>query len=311
MDKNDQKLLNYLYHHNRETCSAIAKKTGLTREQVNYRINKYVKEGTIRKFLSVFNYKKLGYNHLINIFLKFKDQKSKEAFIKYPSANRVSWGNCYAKYDVYANYIFEDEKKLQKYLEKLSKDIQVEEFKIITPSNISLYPLKFLKNSEEELNMLTDDILIQLEEKEKKILLMLERDARARIVDIANELGISGELALYKMRKLLKEKIIIGSRIQFDMSKLGYYFTLLFIDTDITEQTRKKLSMFCKESKNVNSLIIQLNSPKYIIQVLHQTEKELRENIDDLKKLLNNELHIEIVPIGEDEMLVNTLPFID
>ena len=310
LDKIDQKLLNYLYHNNRETCSAIAKRTGLTREQVNYRIDKYIKEGTIRKFLSVFNYKKLGYSCYVNIFLKFKDQKSKDIFIKYSSTNLLSWGNCYAKYNIYANYVFEDEKKLQKYLEKLAKDIQIEEFKIITPSNISLYPLKFLKNSEEELSVLTDDTIITLEEKEKKILLILEKDARARIVDIANKLDISGELALYKVRKLFKEKIIIGSRIQFDMSKLGYYFTLVFIDTNISESTQKKIRMHCKESKNINSLIMQLDSPKYIIQLFHQSEKELRNEITKLRELLDNNLNIEVIPIGEDEVLINTLPFL-
>lgn len=310
LDKIDQKLLNHLYHNNRETHSAIAKHTGLTREQVDYRIKKYLREGLIRKFATLYNYKKLGYDCYVNVFLKFKDQRSKELFTKKPSINLLSWGRCYAKYDIYANYVFENKKKLQEYMKNLSKEFAIQEFMILEPTHVSLFPLKFLKNTEEELSVISDDSIVKVGEDEKKILIMLEKDARTKIVDIANGLNISGELALYKVRKLLKEKIIIGSRIQFDMQKLGYYFTLLFIEADISESTAKKFSMFCKESKNINSLIMQLDKPNYFIQLFHQSEKELRKTIDDLKELLNNELHIEVIPIGEDEVLINTLPFI-
>ena len=79
------------------------------------------------------------------------------------------------------------------------------------------------------MKIVTDDNAAALDGKEKAILKLLQEDGRARIVDIANKLGISAELALYKVRKLLKEKVILGSRIQFDMSKLGYYFTVLSI----------------------------------------------------------------------------------
>jgi DNA-binding Lrp family transcriptional regulator len=46
----DYKLIEYLFHHARAPASKIAKNTGLSRDQVNYRINRYIEEGIIKKF---------------------------------------------------------------------------------------------------------------------------------------------------------------------------------------------------------------------------------------------------------------------
>ena len=312
LDKIDQKLLNYLYHNNRETYAAIAKKTNLTREQVSYRINKYVKDGIIRKFFSIFNYKSLGYHYHIHVFITFEDNESKDRFIKLQSKNILSWGFAYAKYDIYANYIFRDEKESNEYISTMMKDIKIRDLKIIRPMESTLYPLKFIRNNrEEEINIIRGGHTIVLDNNEKKILSILEENSRARIVDIANQLNISGELALYKTRKLFKDKIVLGSRIQFNMSKLGYYFTLVLVNSSISEENKKKIVMHCKASQNINSLIIQLNNPNYIIQLFHQSGKELRKEIEELRGLLNNKVDIEVIPIGEEIPLINTLPFIE
>jgi hypothetical protein len=74
-------------------------------------------------------------------------------------------------------------------------------------------------------------------------------------------------------------------------------------------QTTKKLKMLSKESKNINSLIIQTSKSHYILQLFHSTEKELRKEIENINVRLPKAI-IEIIPIGEDIPLVNTLPFI-
>ncbi|MDA3836485.1 MAG: Lrp/AsnC family transcriptional regulator [Nanoarchaeota archaeon] len=50
LDTVDKKLITYLYHNFREPLSKIAKATNLSRDQVEYRIKKYEKEGLIIKF---------------------------------------------------------------------------------------------------------------------------------------------------------------------------------------------------------------------------------------------------------------------
>lgn len=312
LKSSDFKLLAYLYHNNRESYSKIAKNTGLTREQVQYKIKKYLSDGLIRKFITAFNYSKLGYDYFVIILLRFKNKTSKATFIKTLSSNKncISWGKVYSKYDLIALFIFKDEKDFNRYIESLRN---LENYQIIRPIYSTLYPLKFLKNYKpEEIKVIEeyDEKIRNLDNKEKEILKILQTDNRTKLVDIASKTKISSELAIYKLRKLQKDKIIIGSRIQFNMDKLEYYFTLIFIETDLSVNTKDKIRNYCKKSKHINSLIIQNNKPQYIVQLFHKTEEELRETIDELRKLLELAT-LEIIPIGEDEPEVNTLPFIN
>ena len=66
----DMNLLAYLYQHNRESLSKIAKAIKLSREQVDYRLKNYEASGIIKGYLPVVNYSKLGYHNLAILFIK-------------------------------------------------------------------------------------------------------------------------------------------------------------------------------------------------------------------------------------------------
>ena len=76
--ESDHKLLAYLFHNARAPVSEIAKATKLSRDQVNYKINKFISEGIIKKFATLFNSSKLGHDYHVGLFLKLN---------KYPSVN--------------------------------------------------------------------------------------------------------------------------------------------------------------------------------------------------------------------------------
>ena len=52
----DMRLLNYLYHNQREPLTKIAKAAKLSREQAEYRSKKYLQIGLIKRFMKIFNY---------------------------------------------------------------------------------------------------------------------------------------------------------------------------------------------------------------------------------------------------------------
>src|SRR3989344_1153111 len=110
----DYKLLTYLYHHNRESVAKIAKATGISREQVDYRIKKYYDEGLIKEFVVMFNYSAFGYDIFAALLLKFERHSSVNKFMKEIRNNKnvVSWGRVYGKYDLYINSVFKNEKEL-------------------------------------------------------------------------------------------------------------------------------------------------------------------------------------------------------
>jgi len=319
LKETDFKLLCYLYHHYREPFSKIAKAIGLTRPQVEYKINKYMGEGIIRKFFPVFNWKKLGYSCIIILLLKFEKPKMAEEFSKNlnKSRNCMSYGKVYGKYEVYMNCIFKDEQELNNFISKLfeNKENFITDYLLINPQFIELYPLKIFEysNSENYPLISNESRQVKLDKTDMNILKILSKNGREKLINIAIKANISSELALYRLKRLKSEGIILGNRIQFDMAKLGYFFSLILINfRNFSKSNKEKIEAFVKKSKNINSLIFNLQKPNCILQIFHKEEKEVRVKVDEIKKLFNEEsIDIEILPLGEEEVEIRPLPFLD
>ncbi len=313
----DYKLLSYLYHNYDEPLSKIAKATKMSRDQVEYRLKKYLKKGLIRKFFPVFDWNKLGYEVLVILFLKFEKPKMAEDFSKTLSKDKncMSFGKVFGEYDLYLNCIFKNELKLSEFLSNLLENGKyfIKDYLVIKPRLVSLFPLKFFNHNKK-------DYLISSENKEKtkldktdlKILEILSENGRTRLIDIAVKLNLSSELVLYRLRKLKKEKIILGNRIQFDMSKLNYFFTLITLNfRNFSEKNKRKIKFFAQNSDNVSSLIFNLLKPNCLIQLFHKEENEIRGAIDKIKKLFEEDsIEMSVLPIDEDKEKIRPLPFL-
>lgn len=315
----DYKLLSYLYHSYNEPFSKIAKATKLSRDQVEYRMNKYLKEGLIRKFFPVFDYGKLGYNLPVILLLKFEKTVMTEEFSKNlnKSKNCISYGKVYGKYDLWLECIFRDEKELNEFIFKLFENEKsfITDYILIRPQFAELYPLKFFNYPYKE------DYLIFSEQKKEtklneidlKILKILSENARTKLIDIAIKTNISSELALYRMKRLKLEKIILGNRIQFDMSLLGYFFTIIFINfRSLSEKNKEKIKLFAKKSKNINSLMFNLQRPNCMISFLYKSAKEVEEGVEKIKNLFKEDsIEIDVLQIGDGERKIRPLPFLE
>jgi len=271
LDNQDYKLLSYLYHNNRESLTKIAKACRLSREQVDYKIKKYLSEGLIKKFLTVFSYNKLGYNCFVTLFINLKNNSLINNFFESLKENKncISFGKMFGEYDAYINLIFKDEKEFSENLDRIL-DNYADNYLVIKPYHAEMFPLKFLKYKEEENILVTGDEKEKIDDKDKLILKALEENGRARLIDIAKKAGISSELALHKLRRLYKNKIILGHRIQFNMEKLGYSFSEITLNI----KNKKQIERFARNHKHVNSLIFSMTRPNCIIQLFHKTHEE-------------------------------------
>lgn len=314
----DEKLLGQIYHLGREPLTKIAKFAGMSREQVDYRIDKYLKEGVIKRFLTVFNYSKLGYNCFAMLLLRFERSSSIGIFTSRIKNNKncISWGKISGKYDIYLNLIFKNEDELNRYIVNIlgSREGLIGEYLIIRPYLGELYPLKFLNGKERE----TFQVIgpqkeeIKLDKKELEILRMLNRDGRTRIIDIAGKLGISSELALYKLRRLYSKNAVLGSRVLFDMSKLRYSFMgILLHIKNPSEENRERIKAFSRNNPFVNSFALSTAKPNCFMQIFHKNQEELIGVLNKLKELLKDEpFEMDLILISDEEE-INTLPFID
>lgn len=315
LNESDYRLLTYLFNHSRESITKMAKQCKLSREQVNYKLNKYLSSGLIRGFFPIIDYSKLGYNYLIALFLKFDKLSTQQEFSKnlFKNKHYLSWGKVFGKYDLFMNLVFKDEQEFNEYLSSLLGESKILDYLIIKPYFIELFPLKFFNNNEETFILVGSPIeKIKIDETDKKILKILGKDARAKLIDIASEVGISSELALHRLRKLQKQKIIIGSRCHFNMEKLGYHFSEILLDIrNFSEETKNKIKQFAKKSKHVNSLLFCSTKPNCIVQLFHKEESDLRETIQKIKELFSEEIiDLDFMLITDETEKINTLPFL-
>ena len=118
----DIRLLQYVYSHAREPVVKIARAVKLTRDQVSYKLKKFEEHGLIRKYITIFNYQKLGYSYYLFIFAKFRKNEYRNTFENKLEKNQncISHGRVLGKYDLFANMIFKNEKDSHEKILELS-----------------------------------------------------------------------------------------------------------------------------------------------------------------------------------------------
>lgn len=312
LDKTDKKLISYLYHHYREPLTKIGKACRISRDQVEYRLKKYEKEGLFKKYIAMFNYDLFGYKEFVVVWLKIKDDKTIIKRELESMKNVISTGDALTSYDVFVNFVFKDKQEFEQvfnlFLEKHKQNIT--NYSIFITTFTEFYPLKAfgLFDEEKTYQITTTEKPLKLTEKDLKILTALEKNGRARIIDIAKQTGLSSELIVYKIRQLYINKIILGTRIQLGMEKLGFYFVTIRIKLkNLIEETRKKLKYFCKQHKHINALSFGISDYNCIIQIFYQNEKEYRQTIIDINSEFKKEIQDSILIPIENEGKIKTL----
>ncbi|MEK6823435.1 MAG: winged helix-turn-helix transcriptional regulator [Nanoarchaeota archaeon] len=313
----DKKLLAYLYHDSREPTTKIAKQLHISREQVSYRINKFESEGIIKGYIPLINYNRLGYSVINLILLKFNKQSYVKQFksqIK-ESKNRVTTVEVLSKYDLGMLLIFQNEKQRNEYLSEMlsSHSPEISEYLIIEPYFSEFYPLKFL-GSEFQPKIFHEYKLkeYELDEKEKKILSVLSKNANAKIIDIAKETSLSAELIVYKLKRLKQENILLGTRAYFDMEKTGFFYNIILINFhNFSKKNQEKMRQFAKNSEHVDSLMFVAGKPNCYMQIFHKDVLEIHKILNDLKQTFPNEsITTDILPLKNEGEDINPIPFL-
>ena len=95
-----------------------------------------------------------------------------------------------------------------------------------------------------------------MDEIDRIIISELMKDARVPFNKIAKKLGVSIPTISKRYDKLKKKKIIEGSSIKLDLSKLGYKGTAHLLFTNIGTNSSQIENEFMKELIKINGIII-------------------------------------------------------
>lgn len=260
LDLKDKKILNQLDLDCRQSDAEIGKKVGLSKQVVNYRIKKLLKEKIITSFTPLINIAKLGYA-AHKIYLQFRaltKEKEEEIWNYLVTQPNIVWAiSCSGKWDlilgVVSKSIEEFDKILTEFMNKYSDYIQ--ERAITVFNKATLHHRKWLikqkqqpvywliggKTEEQDLDLI-----------DKKILELLDKNARMPIIQIAEKIGISSSLTIQRIKKLQKKGIICAFRIGLNREKLGINYCKSFIYyQNNTIEKENQLLYYCYNLPNI------------------------------------------------------------
>ncbi|MDA3836514.1 MAG: winged helix-turn-helix transcriptional regulator [Nanoarchaeota archaeon] len=142
--------------------------------------------------------------------------------------------------------------------------------------------------------------------KDRKILLELDRNARATNAEIAKKIGLSKDSVGYRIKQLEKNKIISGYRTIINTSKLGYIqhrVALQFID--INSSILTDMISFLKKEKGVSAIAQNEGEWDFAILYLSKTSLEFYEFFErflgGFRNVVKDKLISEIILYHEVE----------
>jgi len=289
IDLKDRRILNELDKNARQSNSEIAKKVGLKKNIVNYRIKQLEKKQIIKEYYTLIDSSKLGY-YFFRIYIKLqninpeKEQEFKEYLAK---KQEITWiGTLTSKWDVLLGI---HTLSLHKFRE-VWVDILNYSRLIIQDYNISIlvdyvhYRKAYLMNEKKDTSGLSWTISSGLEKEnfddtDLKVIKQILTNARMPIIDIAKKLNLSATTIVYRLKQLEKKQIIKEYRANINYEILGYeyYKTDIHLnDLSIIPQ----LEEFAKTNPNI----------VYVDKTIGGSDFEFDvevKNLDEFLKIIN------------------------
>ncbi len=299
LDLKDRKILFELDINSRQPNSAIAKKVGLSKQVVGYRINNLIKEKIISNFYTVIDISKLGFTIHKN-FLRLQNltpEKEKELINYLIDNSNVVWvASCDGKYDLAFGTWAKDIEYLDRTLKEL--DSRYGEFisqrEIATIIHGEYFIRDYLINNNKPSASRKSFFgsvpeTVNLDNIDWQILSKISTNSRMMAVEIAQFLGKSADLVADRIKKLEKSGIIKHYNFVPNEEIYSYlHYKILIGLRNITEKKERMLIEFCRINPNAVYIVKSLGPWEFEVDVEIEDAKKFREFMMDLKGKFND-----------------------
>jgi DNA-binding Lrp family transcriptional regulator len=292
LDLKDRRILIELDKNARQTISEIAKKVGLNKNTVNYKIKRMTDEGIITGHWTFINPFRLGY-FMMRVYLKFFNttENQEKSMINWLMNHKISGvvAKVETTYDLafmtFVKNIHEWEEFWKEFKEKFRKNFWEEKVHIF--SGVRYYKRNYLQAKKEDYNFSYETIggteIAEYDELDMKILRLLAKSARMPIVEIAEIIKTPEKTVAFRIKQMETKKIIQGYRVNLNLDKIGYeYYKLNFFMNDLFNH--KELLNFCENNPNVIYIDETLAEFDFEIDVEVKSREELLNLIKEIKK---------------------------
>tara|TARA_Y100000310_G_scaffold345709_1_gene468614 strand:- start:17896 stop:18867 length:972 start_codon:yes stop_codon:yes gene_type:complete len=297
LDLKDRKILYELDLNARQSLSQIGKKVGLSKEVVNYRINKLEEDGIIKGYYARIDASRIGFS-VFRTFLRFQNitpEKEQELIDYIVAEKSVGWcitvqGNWDLNFifwakdsnhffhfwkkfkELYGNYIAHRETSLYGWFMNFPKGFLIGE----KPQGFK----PFQSGLHEKVEI--DDLDI-------KILEVISRKAREPLILIAKETNSTDKVISYRLKKLEELKVIGGYGVQIDLAKIGYEYWKIHLSLQSYSEKRfNEMNNYCIQHPNVVYTDELIGGADFEVEFFVKNSVELQKFLQEFRYKFND-----------------------
>ena len=294
LDLIDRKILYELDLNARISTTQLAKKLRIGREMANYRINRLLEKGIIRKFVTMTNPAKFGYS-VYKLFLKFQnlnEEFEKEIIDFLMKNDYVYWiTSCRGKFDlnfcVFAKNINHYEEIMNDFFEKYGQYILDQEFN--TTLEVGIMSKDWLLPEQKKLSKVVyfggnyEDIGV--DETDLQLLKILANNGRMSANKIAEKMNSTTRVVLYRMKELEKKGVILGYTNSLDLNILKKQFFKTMVNfTHFNKKLKQKIKEYSLNNFNIGFFVFCVGNWSLELELIVEDNNQFYKVMDDLKK---------------------------
>ena len=265
MGLKDRKILFELSKDSRLSAAQIAKRVGLSKDAVIYRMRSLEEKKIIQKYITVVNLKKLNYRTHV-IFFEFKrfDIETERSAISFlADFPYIIWvASPSGRWDIIIDVISKDADQFDEVLTELLTKLgnNLKNYEVLETIKEFYYCHKYLTGG--NIDKRKEHIAYDIDDTDYLILKELSQNSRRKSTDIAKKLMVSHDQVSYRIRKLLKSGFIEQFSVLIDFSKLDLsYYYLLFLFNNLSKPVERSIIEFLRSRSEV--LFFGKNTGKY------------------------------------------------
>lgn len=298
LSSKDKEMLFELSLNARMTITELARKVKLSKQVVSYRLNLLEKNKVILGYYAITNVYMLGKTHY-RVFIKYQNMSSEkeQEFMSYLINHpKVVWiadygGDWDAAYLVWADNVREFETVFDEINEKYGIYFQQKYFSIATRLEYLKY--KFLTTKKDTSSLVFGETSsnYKLDQLDKNILNDLNRNGRMTLVELANKYNSSAKVIRERIKKMEKNKIILGYNIKLNQNLLGLtHYKILLRLNDTSRLTIRRLSNYLKDQRDVIYLVKPIGDYDFEFELMTKSNEEFHQIIRDLRSQFAEEI---------------------
>ncbi|MFA5992608.1 MAG: winged helix-turn-helix transcriptional regulator [Candidatus Pacearchaeota archaeon] len=289
IDNLDKRILYELDLNSRASASQIARKLRVSKETVNFRIQRLLKRGYISNFYTIFNTSKLG-SFYYKVFVKFgkitpRIESEIISFIRNQN-NCAYLCSCEGPYDIIFLIMVENNDQFHNFLikfkEKFGDYVFDKNFHIVINTHKLNQKFLYLGQSRKHSFYQGDIKKEDYDKIDLRIMKIISNNARISLVEIGEKLNLDPKVVKYRIKNLEKKGIIIAYTTALNFDKLGFeFFQINFVLKDV-----KLIPQIINFFDNTNKCLFALELlGKYDLTIeLHvENDKVLRDIMDKFK----------------------------